>query len=198
MQLCLLIFLEVYSSVFIHYDNLLTCVYAPIHADTAAGIIVDGCSRAIAGTAVRASSRSPRKSPSMGLQGSVRWGEERIPCVWLVCSYSVASAAPLDLQSAARPPSPPAPPDAALHEPQSSRNLPHLAPESHPFPLHGPTPPSPPPCPLTGAPTDLNKYRANSNKQYIYPQRNSRLLPRPAWLRLARADGRMSRPSRRP
>jgi hypothetical protein len=33
--------LEVYSSVFIHYDNLLTCVYTPIHADTAAGIIVE-------------------------------------------------------------------------------------------------------------------------------------------------------------
>jgi hypothetical protein len=32
--------LEVYSSVFIHYDNLLTCAYTPIHADTAAGIIV--------------------------------------------------------------------------------------------------------------------------------------------------------------
>jgi hypothetical protein len=33
--------LKVYSSVFIHYDNPLTCVYTPIHADTAAGIIVD-------------------------------------------------------------------------------------------------------------------------------------------------------------
>jgi hypothetical protein len=39
-QLCLPIFLKVYNSVFIHYDNFLTCVYTPIHADTAAGIIV--------------------------------------------------------------------------------------------------------------------------------------------------------------
>jgi hypothetical protein len=39
-QLFLPIFLKVYSSVFIHYDNPLTCAYTPIHADTAAGIIV--------------------------------------------------------------------------------------------------------------------------------------------------------------
>jgi hypothetical protein len=138
-----------------------------------------------------------RENPQVrGLHDSFRRGEERMPCVRLVFSYSAASAAPLDLQSAARPPSPPAPLNATIHEPQANRYLPHSAPESQPF--HGPTPPSPQPCPLTGAPKDLNKYRANSNKQYISPQRNFRLLPRPAWLRLARADGRMSRPSRRP